>query len=279
MPRTSPASSRMIVAASCSPAGIVGRFRPSPLPGKPRQLELDTTMRGYQFAAGMNGAILGRGADIILIDDPIKATDALSEADRRRRVNDAFDNTLRARLVPTRSTAPSSSSCSACIRTTSSGHVLDKDEWGWSRFRGRPRMKTFQLSDNPADLYYRRVGEVIHAAREPLDVFEGLPPRSGRLCLLEPVPAGAAAARGMWSSATGCAAMTRRRRRSSMCSRVGTLHRRCRRPRTGRNRNGVGRQGLDFYLLDRFRGRLEVPELRHEIGGAGRIRWNSSTRR
>jgi hypothetical protein len=45
----------------------------------------------------MNGSILGRGADLILIDDPIKATDALSQAERRRG-NEAFDKTLRTRL-------------------------------------------------------------------------------------------------------------------------------------------------------------------------------------
>ena len=41
----------------------------------------------------MNGAILGRGADLIVVDDPIKAADALSQAERRR-VNETFDNTL-----------------------------------------------------------------------------------------------------------------------------------------------------------------------------------------
>jgi hypothetical protein len=45
----------------------------------------------------MGGSILGRGADLIIIDDPIKPADALSQAERRR-VNEAFDNTLFTRL-------------------------------------------------------------------------------------------------------------------------------------------------------------------------------------
>jgi predicted phage terminase large subunit-like protein len=41
--------------------------------------------------------LTGRGADIIIIDDPLKADDALSEV-RRRSVNEWYDNTLRSRL-------------------------------------------------------------------------------------------------------------------------------------------------------------------------------------
>jgi predicted phage terminase large subunit-like protein len=45
----------------------------------------------------VGGVLTGRGADLIIIDDPLKADDALSEA-RRRSVNEWFDNTLRTRL-------------------------------------------------------------------------------------------------------------------------------------------------------------------------------------
>jgi hypothetical protein len=45
--------------------------------------------------AAMDGS--GRGADLIIIDDPLKADDALSEP-RRRSVNEWYDNTLRSRL-------------------------------------------------------------------------------------------------------------------------------------------------------------------------------------
>jgi hypothetical protein len=43
------------------------------------------------------GGLTGRGADVIIIDDPLKADDALSEA-RRGSVNEWYDNTLRSRL-------------------------------------------------------------------------------------------------------------------------------------------------------------------------------------
>ena len=46
--------------------------------GSCRASELSTTQQGYRLAVGMGGAILGRGADLIVIDDPIKPIDALS---------------------------------------------------------------------------------------------------------------------------------------------------------------------------------------------------------
>jgi hypothetical protein len=45
----------------------------------------------------VGGSILGRGADLIVVDDPNKATDVHSQAERRR-VNEAFDSTLYTRF-------------------------------------------------------------------------------------------------------------------------------------------------------------------------------------
>jgi hypothetical protein len=50
---------------------------------RPRNTELITSLHRSRFAAGVGGAILGRGADLIIFDDPIKATEALSAASRR----------------------------------------------------------------------------------------------------------------------------------------------------------------------------------------------------
>jgi len=59
--------------------------------------EFETTEGGYRLSTSVGGMLTGRGADIIIIDDPLKADDALSES-RRRSVNEWFDNTLRSRL-------------------------------------------------------------------------------------------------------------------------------------------------------------------------------------
>jgi hypothetical protein len=59
--------------------------------------DYETTRGGFRFSTSVGGGFTGRGGDVIIIDDPLKADEALSEA-RRNNVNDWFDNTLRSRL-------------------------------------------------------------------------------------------------------------------------------------------------------------------------------------
>src|SRR6185312_3337256 len=59
--------------------------------------DFETTDGGCRLSTSTGGVLTGRGADIIIIDDPLKADDALSEL-RRRSVNEWYDNTLRSRL-------------------------------------------------------------------------------------------------------------------------------------------------------------------------------------
>jgi predicted phage terminase large subunit-like protein len=59
--------------------------------------DFETTDGGYRFSTSVGGVLTGRGADIIILDDPLKADDALSEA-RRVSLNEWYDNTLRSRL-------------------------------------------------------------------------------------------------------------------------------------------------------------------------------------
>ena len=57
---------------------------------KPREGDSGSPLRSA-------GGFTGRGADVIVIDDPLKADEALSDA-RRKSVNEWYDNTLRSRL-------------------------------------------------------------------------------------------------------------------------------------------------------------------------------------
>jgi phage terminase large subunit-like protein len=51
---------------------------------------------GYRLAYGFGGSITGEGGDIIVVDDPLKAQDADSDA-MRERVNDTYDSTISTR--------------------------------------------------------------------------------------------------------------------------------------------------------------------------------------
>lgn len=59
--------------------------------------EFETTQKGFRLSTSVGGVLTGRGADVIILDDPLKPDDALSES-RRTSVNEWYDNTLVTRL-------------------------------------------------------------------------------------------------------------------------------------------------------------------------------------
>ena len=59
--------------------------------------EFVTTKQGFRLSTSVGGPLTGRGADIIIIDDPLKPEEALSEA-RRKAANEWFDHTLYGRV-------------------------------------------------------------------------------------------------------------------------------------------------------------------------------------
>jgi hypothetical protein len=59
--------------------------------------EFETTAQGCRVATSVGGVLTGRGADIIIIDDPLKPEEALSQA-QRQAANEWYDHTLYSRL-------------------------------------------------------------------------------------------------------------------------------------------------------------------------------------
>lgn len=66
-------------------------------PSKRSEGEFETMQNGYRLATSTGGTLTGRGGNIIIIDDPIKPQDALSEPIRTK-VNQWYTNTLLSRL-------------------------------------------------------------------------------------------------------------------------------------------------------------------------------------
>jgi len=66
-------------------------------PDKNTELEVMTTARGFRYATSIGGSVTGRGGDLVLIDDPMKPEEAMSEL-KRNAVNQWFDGTLYPRL-------------------------------------------------------------------------------------------------------------------------------------------------------------------------------------
>lgn len=59
--------------------------------------EFETEHNGYRLSDSVSGGLTGRGANLIILDDPLKPDDALSDI-RRKAVNERYDNTIRTRL-------------------------------------------------------------------------------------------------------------------------------------------------------------------------------------
>jgi hypothetical protein len=72
-------------------------FRTRLSPQKQSVQEFVTTAQGHRLSTSVGGVLTGRGADYIIIDDPVKPTDALSDSIRKA-ANDWYDNTLFTRL-------------------------------------------------------------------------------------------------------------------------------------------------------------------------------------
>lgn len=56
-----------------------------------------TTRHGYRYSTSVGGTLTGRGGNFIIIDDPIKPEDAMSDA-KRSTANDWFARTAYSRL-------------------------------------------------------------------------------------------------------------------------------------------------------------------------------------
>src|SRR5260370_13063869 len=69
-----------------------GIFPPRLAPHRQAVQEFLTTRQGYRLATSNGGALTGRGADIILIHDPLKPEAALPDP-RRHPTPDADDHT------------------------------------------------------------------------------------------------------------------------------------------------------------------------------------------
>ena len=167
-----------------------------------RTLEIETRQGGYRLASGMGGSILGRGADLIIIDDPQKAIQGISEAGRRQ-AKEFYNNGLVTRLNDKR--------YGAIILIMQRlheddlvGHVLQHDDWEHVVLPAiAPEEVAYQLSDNPAHVFHREKGTPLHGEREPLVVLQSIQEAQGSLVFSaqyqqQPTPADGNVVRRSW---------------------------------------------------------------------------------
>ena len=133
-----------------------------------------TTQRGVRQATSVGGVLMGRGADFIVIDDPLKPDEALSET-QRKAVNDWYDHTLCSRLNDKRK------GCIILIMQRLHeddlvGHVQRLGDWRILRFPAIAEEDEKHVTETPYGVrtFTRLAGEPLHAEREPLEVLDDL---------------------------------------------------------------------------------------------------------
>ncbi len=63
-------------------------------------IELGTTQRGAYYSVGVGGPLTGRGAHLLMIDDPVKNREEADSELVRRRIRDWYTSTAYTRLMP-----------------------------------------------------------------------------------------------------------------------------------------------------------------------------------
>jgi len=135
------------------------------------ETECLTSHGGGRYAVSVGGSFTGRGADIIIVDDPQKAEEAMSET-ARRTVNDWFRGTLLSRLNDKRK--------GAVIIVMQRLHEDDLAgmllrQGGWDHLD----LPAIAVEDQAVQIgphawHRRKIGEALHPNREPLEVLEKL---------------------------------------------------------------------------------------------------------
>ena len=234
-------------------------------PRKNAESEFETTARGYRLGTSVGGTLTGRGGNLILIDDPMKPAEAMSET-KRSSVKEWYDSTLSSRL--------DSKTVGAIVLIMQRlhtddlvGHVLDKGT-DWTI------LDLPAIAEIPQEIiigdgrsYNREAGEILHPDREPMSVLDELKATMGSAAFSAqyqqmPVPPEGAMIKRHWfrtyakppSKQNGdrivqswdTASKADKTSDFSVCT-------------TWLQRKN------EYYLLDVLRVRLEYPELRRKI--------------
>ena len=165
--------------------------------------EFITTRQGYRLATSTGGVLTGRGADIIMIDDPLKPEEALSRA-QRQACNEWFVHTLDSRLNDKR-TGAILLIMQRLHEDDLVGHVLGLEPWEVLSFPAiaeKDEEHRIETIWGPR-CFRRRQGEPLHPEREPLEVLHRIRRTIGEYnfasqCQLSPAPLGGGLVKTEW---------------------------------------------------------------------------------
>jgi predicted phage terminase large subunit-like protein len=236
---------------------------PAMRPARDSGTEFITTAGGGRYATSVGGTLTGRGADLIIIDDPLKAEEATSEA-ARKRVIDWYAGTLVSRLND-KETGAIVVVMQRLHEDDLAGHLVVQP--GWEHLD----LPAIAVDEAVIPLGYgkvmtRRVGDILHPKRESKDALDRIKAEIGSLMFSaqyqqRPVPLEGNIIRRQWFRSYDClpehpvgrivqswdiAMMTGDANDYSVCTTWRIVK-------------------SDYYLIDVFRDRLQYPDLRRSV--------------
>jgi predicted phage terminase large subunit-like protein len=137
---------------------------------KNTESEVVTTRGGYRLATSVDGTLTGRGGDIVIIDDPLKPGDALSD-NKRESVNNWFRTTLLSRLDHKQNGAIIVVMQRLHDNDLSGALLRSSDDWTVLKLAAIAEQEE-KIKIGAYEYHTRHVGDVLHAAREPRSVLD-----------------------------------------------------------------------------------------------------------
>jgi predicted phage terminase large subunit-like protein len=227
--------------------------------------EFTTTARGCRMATSVGGVLTGRGADLIILDDPLKPDEATSET-QRTKVNTWYDETLYSRLNA-KKTGVIIIVMQRLHLDDLVGHVLEKGGWEVVSLPSIAEEDERHLIQGLEGAWeqVRRPGEVLHAKREDLETLRQLEASLGEYVFAaqfqqSPVPRGGGMIKAKWwgiydeppatfdrtIQSWDTASKTNELNDFSVCT-------------------TWGKKGGELYLLDVLRQRMNFPDLKRAV--------------
>jgi len=225
-----------------------------------------TTIKGFRMSTSVGGVLTGRGADLIILDDPLKPDDAFSET-RRNAVNEWYDHSLLSRLN-NKGTGTIIIVMQRLHQDDLVGHVMEQEEWEVLSFPAIAEEDELHLIESPLGRrqWQRKKGEALQPERESLLVLKNMRQTIGAYNFASqyqqsPTPVGGAIIKTEWIKRYDEAALpdfsyvlqswdtankSGELNDFSVCTTWGAVYDK-------------------FYLLDVFRRRLDYPELKRAV--------------
>jgi predicted phage terminase large subunit-like protein len=141
--------------------------------------EIHTTLRGRRYATSIGGTLTGRGGNLIIIDDPLKPADAVSDVSRQR-VIEWYGSTLSTR-ADDKQTARTIVVMQRIHVDDLVGHLLET-EAGFEVLNlpaVAQSTSTYDLGDSRAHI--REKGDLLHPAHESVEVLRQIKKSMGSM--------------------------------------------------------------------------------------------------